>query len=196
MGTDPYNCCVYARIVPQSRWRKCHGSGRSIPGQSMWDVVEKVALRQVSIRVPSGCPQSLPFHQCSIFISILSYSFHKNKLSSLRKFKQSYVLSAVAEHRAEKYFHVVFFFNVDFDIIAIHVKRTVILSAFPWIISPVMKWERLQSDRVNWISDCAIQNARQQSDETYPWVYERRNYVMRSFTFWIVQLMFPSLNVG
>jgi hypothetical protein len=41
----------------------------------------------------------------------------------MRKFKQSYVLSAIVEHRIEKYFHVVSF-NVDFDILAIHVKLT------------------------------------------------------------------------
>jgi len=49
----------------------------------------------------------------------------------MRKFKQSYVLSAIVEHRIEKYFHIVSF-NVDFGILAIHVKSTAILNAFPW----------------------------------------------------------------
>jgi hypothetical protein len=49
----------------------------------------------------------------------------------MRKFKQSYVLSAIVEHRIEKYFHLVSF-NVNFGILAIHVKPTAILNAFPW----------------------------------------------------------------
>ena len=49
----------------------------------------------------------------------------------MRKFEQSYVLSAIVERRIEKYFHVVSF-NVDFGILAIHVKPTAILNAFPW----------------------------------------------------------------